>query len=98
MPVKIIRELEHWRQIELFDGKTKGWVYKNLLSSKKTAIVIKDMQKLHKKPKNDSKVILKLEKNVIVTLEDCKNAWCSIEISGYNGWIEQTALWGYENK
>lgn len=97
MPVKVIREFDNWRQIELFDGETKGWVYKNMLSPKRTAIIIGGTQKIYKKASKYSNLILKLEKNVIVELDHCKNAWCSIKVSGYKGWIEKSKLWGAEN-
>ncbi len=94
MPVKIVREFETWRKIELFDGDTVGWVHKNLLSSKKRGIIINGEQKIRKKPKESSTVVLRLEEGVIVKMDDCSKGWCSVEVSGYKGFIRSSEVWG----
>ncbi|TNE27595.1 MAG: hypothetical protein EP349_09015 [Alphaproteobacteria bacterium] len=93
MPVKIIREFDVWRQIELFDGET-GWVHMNLLSGRKTAIVRDETREMRVKPAEDARIILRVEPGVIVKLDQCVKAWCSIGVSGYEGWIPAAALWG----
>lgn len=93
MPVKIIREFDVWRQIELFDGVT-GWVHMNLLSGRKTAVVLEETQEMRVKPAEDARIILRLEPGVIVKLDQCVKAWCSIGVSGYEGWMPAVALWG----
>lgn len=93
MPVKIIREFDVWRQIELFDGET-GWVHMNLLSGRKTAVVREEMREMRVKPAENARVILRVEPGVIVKLDQCVKAWCSIGVSGYEGWMPAAALWG----
>lgn len=93
MPVKIIREFDVWRQIELFDGDT-GWVHMNLLSGRKTALVLEKTQEMRVKPAEDARIILRVEPGVIVRLDQCTKAWCSIGVSGYEGWMPAAALWG----
>lgn len=93
MPVKIIRDFDVWRQIELFDGE-KGWVHKHLLSGLRTALVDDGMLNVHAKPRTDSKILLRLEAGVVVKLDACQKEWCSIEISGYEGWAQSVSLWG----
>jgi len=93
MPVKIIREFDVWRQIELFDGET-GWVHMNLLSGRKTAIVRDKTREIRAKPAEDARIILRVEAGVIVKLDQCVKAWCSIGVSGYEGWMPVAALWG----
>jgi len=93
MPVKIIREFDVWRQIELFDGET-GWVHMNLLSGRKTALVREKTREIRAKPAEDARIILRVESGVIVKLDQCVKAWCSIGVSGYEGWLPAAALWG----
>ena len=31
---------------------------------------------------------------VVATIEDCTGDWCSLNASGYTGWISQAMLWG----
>lgn len=93
MPVKIIREFDVWRQIELFDGET-GWVHMNLLSGRKTALVLEKTREMRIKPEENAQIVLRVEPGVIVKLDQCVKAWCSIGVSGYEGWMPAAALWG----
>ncbi len=92
MPVEIIQEFDTWRKIKDKEGNT-GWAHKNLISGKRTGILI-DEYIILKKPIHDAKPIARVEKGVIVSLENCKLNWCKVEISGYKGWIERTKIWG----
>ncbi|TVQ83755.1 MAG: hypothetical protein EA357_04845 [Micavibrio sp.] len=96
MPVKIIRDFDVWRQIELFDGET-GWVHVNLLSRGKNALVLGEAgsyTEMRAAPSADAGILLRLESGVIVKLDQCVKAWCSIGISGYKGWLPASVLWG----
>jgi len=98
LPVEIVKEFDVWRQVQTFEGD-KGWVHQSLLSGSRR-VVIKDYTRtVYKRPKVLSRAVVKLQPGVIAKLHGCKNEWCKIESSGYEGWIERDYLWGvYPNE
>lgn len=94
LPVEIIREYDTWRQVRDFDGAV-GWVHHAMLSGYRSAIVKnKDGVTVTSRADAASSVVVRLEKGVIVGLEECKDAWCKVRISGFKGWLPRAALWG----
>jgi SH3-like domain-containing protein len=102
LPVEITAEFENWRRIRDSDG-SEGWVYHSLLSGKRTAVVrlkVKsDLAPLRAKDDPTSGVVAKLQSGVVATVKHCTGTWCRISGDGFDGWIEQTRLWGvYPNE
>jgi len=102
LPVEITAEFENWRRIRDSDG-TEGWVYHSLLSGKRTATVqLKtktDLAPLYAKPDADSPVTARLQVGVLGSIKHCNGTWCELSGNGFDGWIEQNALWGvYPNE
>ena len=102
LPVEITAEFENWRRIRDSDG-SEGWVYHSMLSGKRTAVVYlkakDDLAPIH--PKDDAKsgVVAELQSGVVATVKRCTGTWCRISGTGFDGWIEQTHLWGvYPNE
>jgi SH3-like domain-containing protein len=97
LPVEITAEFENWRRIRDSDG-TEGWVYHSLLSGKCTATVqLKaktDLAPLHASADPKSPVTAQLQFGVLGTVKHCNGAWCELTGDGFDGWIEQTDLWG----
>jgi SH3-like domain-containing protein len=97
LPVEITAEFENWRRIRDQDG-SEGWVYHSLLSGKRTAVVrLKsktELASLHVKPDGQSDVTAALQFGVLGTVKRCNGTWCQIVGDGFDGWIEQTRLWG----
>jgi len=98
LPVEIVLEFENWRKIRDHEGQ-EGWVYHTLLSGARTALIESDQNVPVYEvpdPKNEeiTNITMKLEPFVLVNLEECQAHWCSIEISGYQGWIARKYLWG----
>ena len=97
LPVEITAEFENWRRIRDSDG-TEGWVYHSLLSGKRTATVqLKaktDLAPLHASADPQSPVTAQLQFGVLGTVKHCNGAWCELTGDGFDGWIEQTDLWG----
>jgi SH3-like domain-containing protein len=97
LPVEITAEFENWRRIRDSDG-TEGWVYHSLLSGKRTATVqLKtktDLAQLHASADPKSSVTAQLAFGVLGTVKHCNGAWCELSGDGFDGWIEQTELWG----
>jgi SH3-like domain-containing protein len=96
-PVEITAEFENWRRIRDSDG-SEGWVYHSLLSGKRTAAVqLKaktDLAPLHSKPEAQSAVTAQLQSGVLGAIKRCTGNWCRLVGDGFDGWIEQSRLWG----
>ncbi len=96
-PVEITAEFEDWRRIRDSDG-SQGWVYHSLLSGKRMAAVqLKtktDLASLYDKPETTSAVTARLQVGVLGAVKSCTGNWCQISGKGFDGWIQQTELWG----
>ena len=99
LPVEVTAEFENWRRIRDWEG-AEGWVYHSLLSGRRTALVSpqskgkEELLALHAKPDAASGVAAKLQHGVLGTVKKCQNGWCRLIGEGFDGWIEQTRLWG----
>jgi SH3-like domain-containing protein len=96
-PVEITAEFENWRRIRDSDG-SEGWVYHSMLSGKRMAVVrLKtnaDLAPLHAKPEAQSTVTARLQSGVLGTVKHCTGSWCRLVGEGFDGWVEQSRLWG----
>ncbi|MEM8744377.1 MAG: SH3 domain-containing protein [Pseudomonadota bacterium] len=98
LPVEIVAEFEHWRQIRDSEG-SEGWVFHALLSGRRTALVMpwtKEPQSisLHSRASDGSKTVAQLEPGVLGSVHECDGTWCSFTVGDYTGWIQQERLWG----
>lgn len=96
MPVEIIAEFEVWRRVRDADGD-EGWVHKNALSGKRTAIVLGEAGSIHelrRKPDVKSDSVAHLEAGVIGQLLACAKDWCKLRFSGIKGYLPKTEFWG----
>ncbi|MGQ0484756.1 MAG: SH3 domain-containing protein [Hyphomicrobiales bacterium] len=96
MPVEIVAEFENWRRIRDSDGD-EGWILQNMLSGKRTAAVApwrKGQAMALYQSAGGGGMVAKLQAGVIGEIEACTGEWCLISAGGYDGWIEQTMLWG----
>jgi SH3-like domain-containing protein len=96
-PVEITAEFEDWRRIRDSDG-SEGWVYHSLLSGKRMAAVqLKsktDLAPLYDKADAEGAVTARLQVGVLAAVKHCSGTWCEISGKGFEGWIQQTELWG----
>ncbi len=93
LPIKIIDNFENYRKfIDLYDNS--GWIHISQLSSKKTALNIKEKNLLLKKPKIYSKPLAQIEKGKLIIIKKCKGNWCKVLINKYVGWIRKNTIWG----
>ena len=97
LPVKVISEYDNWDEIKDYEGAT-GWVNQNLITKKRTTIVrtTKSFVNLYAKPAEKSKVILRLENNVIGDFIKCNVEYCGIKVIGKKGWITKKEIWGVD--
>jgi SH3-like domain-containing protein len=98
LPVEITAEFETWRRIRDSEG-AEGWVLHSLLSGKRTALVSpgkKDAAPLplRSEADKDANIVAKLAPGVIAGVKKCDGTWCRLKGDGYDGFLEQTNLWG----
>ncbi|MFK0278698.1 SH3 domain-containing protein [Ensifer sp. NPDC090286] len=98
LPLEIIEEYGHWRQVRDCDGIT-GWMHRSLLSSTRTAMVgpwLQSMEPLRGRPRKGASVTAKLEPRVRVQVLTCSRAWCRVftQRGGVAGYIQKSSLWG----
>jgi len=97
LPVEIIAEFENWRRVRDSEG-AEGWILQNMLSGKRTAMIAPWRQNetiaLHAAPDKTSGLIAKVSAGVVSDIEACGHDWCEVTAGGYDGYIEQSSLWG----
>jgi SH3-like domain-containing protein len=97
LPVEVIAEFEHWRRIRDSEGE-EGWVYQSLLAGERT-VIVEPWKKgtvivLHRNPDPSAPAVARLKSGVIGDVQQCSGQWCEIAVEGYDGWVEQAALFG----
>lgn len=97
LPVEIVAEFDHWRRVRDADGE-EGWIYQSLLAGRRTAMIApwrqdNNVSMLSQPDKNAAKVAL-VRGGVVGRINSCNGDWCSLNVEGYEGWIEQAMLWG----
>lgn len=93
LPVKVIETYPSWRKIEDPDG-AQGWMMVNLLSDKRTAVVLGEVRSLHAAPDRGAPVAWRVEPGVIGKLSRCVGGWCLFDVHGRKGYIEAAYIWG----
>ncbi len=99
LPVEIVAEFEHWRQIRDSEG-TEGWVIQSLLSGRRTVLVAPWSENagktfpLRESADEQSDLVAQVEQNLLASLLECQNSWCRISVQDIDGWILQNLLWG----
>lgn len=93
MPLEVVAEHGHWRQVRDRDG-AGGWVHYSLLSGVRTVLVLQDMLPLLAQPAPEAKVNARLELGVVANLGECQPEWCWLSVNGYKGWAPKARLWG----
>lgn len=97
LPVEIVAEFENWRRVRDSDG-AEGWILQNMLSGKRTAVVAPwKMGKtvaMRSSANRDSALVAQVSAGVLGEVSSCSGDWCELSAGGYDGWIEQSMLWG----
>ncbi len=107
LPLEVFEEFQNWRHVRDSEG-TEGWIFSSLLSGRRTALVLPwERKKSDSKPttavyNNNSqragKVAI-IEAGVIADVHGCDGRWCEVTINAFNGYVDQTKLWGvYPNE
>ena len=103
MPVIVINEMDHWRQIRDMEGG-ESWVRSVALSGQSTALVTQETPLL-KSAKASARVLAKLDPNLLLKVSECGDEYCRVEIDtetetgkqkGPRGYVLRRHLWGVE--
>jgi SH3-like domain-containing protein len=102
LPIEITAESDTWRRVRDSEG-TEGWVQQSLLSDRRTSLVApwkkNDVMMLYAKPDPSSGLVARLQSGVIGNVKGCDAGWCRIFGEGFDGYIQQSNLWGvYPNE
>jgi len=93
-PVEITQEFDTWRKIRDADNE-EGWVHQSLLSSNRFVLVQAERAiTIYKRPDAEARPVAQLEPNVVARLLACRDEWCEVEASGFDGWLLKNQLWG----
>lgn len=98
LPLEIIDEYGHWRQVRDDTGVT-GWMHSALLSGTRTALIAPWLAKnatLRADPNPAATTIAELQPRVLVSLQSCTGTWCRVSVRDHStrGYIRQDKLWG----
>lgn len=93
LPVRVVQRLADWRRVVDPDG-AEGWMRSNLLSDRRTALVIGGIQPLHARPDAGSRIDWRVEPGVVGRITRCAAGWCRFEVQHRTGYIETRGLWG----
>lgn len=97
LPVEIVAEFENWRRVRDSDG-SEGWILQNMLSGKRTAVIAPWKQgqnlALHSGAGDATGLVAKVGTGVVAEVEGCDGNWCELTAGGYDGYVEQSQLWG----
>ena len=95
LPVRVINEYDNWNEIEDFEGQT-GWVTQSLLTKKRTLLVQtkNSFINMHSKNNAKSRIIFRLENNVVGDYLKCAEDWCGIKVAGKKGWVQKDEVFG----
>ena len=99
-PVEVIAEYESWRRIRDWQG-SESWVKSQLLTRKRFAKVITPGENnIYAKDNYKSKIIARVEDDVIGEIKKCPadNDFCLISFGNYEGWISRQNIYGVYDK
>ncbi|WP_415642638.1 SH3 domain-containing protein [Sphingomonas antarctica] len=93
LPVRVIATYPNWRKITDPDGAT-GWIQSNMLSDKRTALVIGSAREMREHADDTAKIAWRVAPGVVGAVSECDSRWCRFETAGKVGFVPRGGLWG----
>ena len=97
LPIEITAESDNWRKIRDAEGQ-EGWIQQSMLAGKRNAFVAKWIKNggvlLHGESNATSGAVARLAPGVVAAVESCDGEWCYLNADGYEGYAQQSELWG----
>lgn len=107
LPLEVFEEFQNWRHVRDSEG-TEGWIFSSLLSGRRTALVLpwerankdtKPTTTVYQASSERARKVAIIEAGVIADVHNCDGRWCEVTIDTFDGYIDQTKLWGvYPNE
>ncbi|WP_218939314.1 SH3 domain-containing protein [Wolbachia endosymbiont of Atemnus politus] len=94
LPLKVTEEFENWKKV-CDINEDCGWIKSNLLSSKHY-VMIKEDTYGYQKQSTDSKIIMKIDKSVIMGIERCSEKWCLLSSTKRKAWVQKEHIYGVD--
>jgi SH3-like domain-containing protein len=92
-PFAVTASYDVWRRVRTADG-TEGWMSANMLSDKRTVVVIgKGRVAIHARP-DGGKLAGLADPGAVANLRACQPRICEIAAPGIDGWIDKSRIWG----
>ena len=95
LPIRVVGIYKEWRKVE-DPGGTQGWMQANLLSERRTGLVIDGVVTLRDAPSGSGRVQWRAEPGVVGRVSKCARGWCWLDVRGRAGYVEQARLWGVD--
>lgn len=95
LPVKVIDIYKEWRKVE-DPGGTQGWMQANLLTDKRTALVVDQVITLRDTPRGGGLMQYRAQPGVVGRISKCAAGWCWFDVRGRAGFVEAIHLWGVD--
>jgi SH3-like domain-containing protein len=92
LPVKIVGEVQDWREIEDPAGD-RVWVHASLLTGARTLMTLRATT-LRTRPQDDAAEEAAVEAGAILALRTCRDGWCQVSAQGFRGFVPMDAVWG----
>ncbi len=97
LPLEIVQEFDNWRRIRDWEGE-EGWVFHSLLSGRRTGLVTpweaEGTTPVRNSDSSSAPIVAKVSPKVLVDIHECGGGWCQVSGKGFEGWIDQTKLFG----
>ena len=95
LPLRVLQVRQDWRKVEDPQGE-QGWVKANLLSERRTAIIVGEIAVLRAAPDRAARVNWRAEPGVVGAIAHCAAGWCEFEVHGQAGYVEVAHIWGVD--
>ncbi|MCB1521261.1 MAG: hypothetical protein KDJ37_11900 [Hyphomicrobiaceae bacterium] len=102
LPLEVIEEFEVWRKVRDAEGTT-GWILQNLLSGRRTALILpweikgaktRPQVEIRRSDSDRSPPVALVEAGVIADVQSCDGLWCFVAVDRFRGYVQQKKLWG----
>tara|TARA_R110000868_G_scaffold218576_1_gene468953 strand:+ start:99511 stop:99963 length:453 start_codon:yes stop_codon:yes gene_type:complete len=90
-PVEILNTYQSWYKIRDIEGES-GWIYKGLLSKRRTSLVSEGKPLVMYKKPDATKPVLRFAPNVILAIDHCTPYLCKVVYGNVSGWVVKNRL------
>lgn len=90
-PLEVLAKYQGWYKTRDAEGE-EGWLYKTLISHKRTVMVSAGEPIKFYKYASGAKPMYLLAPRVLLTLDECTETMCEVSYKKTTGWVDKTRL------